>query len=84
MKGFLILIGIGFMMLCLALFIIKMTEWSESSNDIKSNIGCWSLIIFFVLGSIIITVSSVQSCSNSIKRPQSYYRTMYDDLEYVR
>ncbi len=84
MKVLLILIGVGFVMLCLTLFIIKMTEWSESSNDIKSNIGCWSLITFFVVGSTIITVSSVRSCSNSINRPSSYYRTMYDDLEYVR
>ena len=55
----------------------KMMDWSDSSNEIKSNIGCWTLTIISVAVMIIMTIGSLKSCIDSSNRSPSY--DYYDD-----
>ena len=57
---------IAILVFCLVgYFFMKMNEWSQSNNSIKQNIGCWVLIIVFVLGFLLFFVGSCKNCANS-------------------
>lgn len=58
-------------------FLSKMIDWSESTSEVKSNIGCWTLGIISVAVVVIMTIGSFRSCINSSNHSPSY--DYYDD-----
>lgn len=57
----LLFIGVCFFVFYL---IIKSSDWSESSNSIKQNIGCTIMALVFVLGFLLTILGAFKSCSN--------------------
>lgn len=62
MKVLLVLLITGLIIAAFIWFINKMIEWSDSSSEVKSNIGCWVLGLFFFAVFIIATLGSIKSC----------------------
>ena len=59
-------------------FLFKMNEWTESSNETKSNIGCWVLSLVFIVFSLVAIFSSIKSCSHDAANKSPRY-DYYDD-----
>lgn len=53
--------------------IIKSSDWSESSNSIKQNIGCTVMALVFVPGFLLTILGAFKSCSNNNEPSYDYY-----------
>lgn len=53
--------------------IIKSSDWSESDNRIKQNIGCTIMALVIILGFIISVLGTMMSCSSDNGPSYDYY-----------
>lgn len=60
---------------CVLVFylIIKSSDWSDSSNRIKQNIGCTVMALVFILGFLLTVLSIFKSCSSDNGPSYDYY-----------
>lgn len=78
MKVLGVLIGCFALIAVILWFLFKMNEWTESSNETKSNIGCWVLSLVFIVLSLVAIFSSIKSCSHDAANKSPRY-DYYDD-----
>lgn len=78
MKVLGVLIGCFALIAVILWFLFKMNEWTESSNETKSNIGCWVLSLVFIVFSLVAIFSSIKSCSHDAANKSPRY-DYYDD-----
>lgn len=53
--------------------IFKSSDWSESDNKVKQNIGCTVMAVVIGLGILLTLFGSVKSCSKSSSPSHEYY-----------
>ena len=60
---------------CILVFylIIKSSDWSESNNRIKQNIGCTVMALVFILGFLLTIFGAFKSCSSNSSPSYDYY-----------
>lgn len=78
MKVLGVLIGCFALIAGISWFLFKMGDWTESSNETKSNIGCWVLSLVFIVFSVVTILGSVKSCSHDAANRSPRY-DYYDD-----
>lgn len=78
MKVLGVLIGCFALIAVILWFLFKMNEWTESSIETKSNIGCWVLSLVFIVFSLVAIFSSIKSCSHDAANKSPRY-DYYDD-----
>lgn len=78
MKVLAVLIGCFALIAGLVWFLFKMNDWTESTNETKSSIGCWVLSLIFIVFAFVAIFGSVKSCAHDSanKAPRYDY---YDD-----
>ena len=78
MKVIAVIIGCLILIAVFIWFMSIMTDWTESSNEMKSNIGCWVLSLVFIVVTVVAVLSSVKSCAHDAANRSPRY-DYYDD-----
>ena len=53
--------------------IIKASDWSESDNGIKQNIGCTVMALVLILGFLLTVLGAIKTCSSDNGPSYEYY-----------